>query len=219
MDEICRLEAIQERVLPESYKVFLAHVGHESDGLAWEHIDFRSGIIEKFIARSRRLSLVPRRYMLIGRDLTESELEYFLDLGAGPGTEPPIVRVPVIGLEEALEPEDEGIQPDATCLAEILFREAYYDLRVEPLQHVSLHSDVRGEDPPKGRVEEILSDLGLSRHPLSGPWVQGYESDEGIIEVRWLNGKGLQLISASDDEEWISRMGKELRSRLPVVLI
>lgn len=74
MDEICRLEAIQERVLPESYKIFLAHVGHESDGLAWEHIDFRSGIIEKFIARSRRLSLVPRRYMLIGRDLTQTLL-------------------------------------------------------------------------------------------------------------------------------------------------
>ncbi|OJH35843.1 hypothetical protein BON30_35000 [Cystobacter ferrugineus] len=157
--------------------------------------------------------------MLVGRDLTESELEYFLDLGMGPDTEPPIVRVPVINLEEALEPEDERIHPDATGLAEMLFREAYYDLRVEPLQHVSLLSDVRGEDPPKGRVEEVLSELGLSRHPLSGPWVQGYESDEGIIEVRWLGGKGLQLITASDDKGWVSKTGKELRSRLPVALI
>ncbi|ATB38376.1 hypothetical protein CYFUS_003810 [Cystobacter fuscus] len=218
-DEIHRLEEVQGRTLPEAYKTFLTHVGHGSDGLAWEHIDFRPSAIERFVTRSRRLSLVPRRYILVGRDLTESELEYFLDLGVDSGNGPPAVRVPVINLEDKLEPESERIHPDATSLAEMLFREAYHDLRVEPMQHMSLHSDVRGENPPKERAEQVLTELGLIRHPLSGPWVQGYESDEGVIEVRWLKGEGLQLIAASDHEEWISKVGKELRSRLPVVLI
>lgn len=219
LEDISKLEAAQGRPLPSSYRVFLARLGQGTHGAGWEHIDFRVDTILQFLERSRYARHVPRRYLLIGRDLTESTLEYFLDLETAPGGEPRVVRFTVLGIDEGFS-EEEDVAPEATSLAELLFRDALLALRIEPLSSSALHACVnRHVAPDELPVREVISSLGLVLHPLSGPWAQGYECEEGVVEVRWLHGKGLQIITASEDKAWVSQIGKELRSRLPVVLL
>lgn len=220
-EDIARLGAAQQRPLPMDYVILLRQVGHGTYGLRWEHVDFRVDSILRFLARmGDNLPLILGRYMFIGRDLTESNFEFLLDLEQASADGTAVVRSGLFHLEkDELLPED--VAPDATSLAEMIFRAAFLDFRKETLPHVSLHAakEFTGTREERGQVEAVLAELGLRRHPLSGPWFQAYEEDEGTVAVRWNEGSTLQLITASADQDWLPKMGKELRSRLPLFIV
>lgn len=217
--DLARLESLQKRPLPDDYRTLLKRLGHSVHGLKWDHIDFRLEPTVRFLERmGNDLRFLQGRYMLVGRDLTESNLEFLLDLEGSAEGGIPVVRTSVFSLSEALTPDD--VNPDATSLAELLFREAYLDLRREPLPQSSLHvsMDFSGRLDERELVERVLVGLGLARHPLSGPWFQAFETHERLVVVRWLKGRTLQLITASTDESWVSGVGEALERRLPLRL-
>ncbi|MBZ4419825.1 SMI1/KNR4 family protein [Myxococcus sp. RHSTA-1-4] len=216
-EDIAELAAEWRRPLPEDYVAFLQRMGHRTEGLKWEHIDFRVDTMLRTLRYPWENYVLPKRYLLIGEDLTESEYSYALDLESRSMDGTAVVRA-VYRLNYEIGPEH--TLPEATSLAELLFNNTFLDVRIESLPHRSGHRGLRfvGRPEEKQPFESVLEELGLVRHPLSGPFFQAYECDEGRVAVRWNEGQYGQIISASESTAWLSMVGKTLRSRLPVRL-
>lgn len=217
-EDIARLEAVQGRPLPEDYVAFLQRMGHPTAGLKWEHIDFRPETLVRFMTYPMDTKpIITRRYLFIGQDLTESTLQYLLDLENRSADGTAVVRA-VYWLRHEVEPEN--TLPEGTSLAELLFNNAYLDTRIESLPHRSGHRGLRFVGRPEETQphESVLEELGLTRNPLSGPFFQAYECEAGRVAVRWNEGQYGQIISASESKDWLSSVGKTLRGQLPVSL-
>ncbi|MBZ4423273.1 SMI1/KNR4 family protein [Myxococcus sp. RHSTA-1-4] len=216
-EDIAELAAEWRRSLPEDYVAFLRRMGHRTEGLKWEHIDFRVDTMLRSLRFPREKRILPNRYLLIGEDLTETDLRYALDLEKRSEDGTAVVRA-VFRMTSEFGPEH--TIPEATSLAELLFKNTFLDVRIESLPHRSGHRGLRfvGRPEEKQPFESVLEELGLVRHPLSGPFFQAYECDEGRVAVRWNEGQYGQIISASESTAWLSTVGKTLRSRLPVRL-
>lgn len=214
-EDIARLESVQGRPLPEDYVVFLQRMGHSTQGLNWDHIDFRLDTMLRILLKPRENLVLPKRYLLIGEDLTESDLRYALDLRGRSEDGTAVVRTEY-RFNEDLTPE--GVVPEATSLAELLFNNTYLDVRIHSLPQISDYSGLRFINKPEEKQPHdfVLEELGLVRHPLSGPFFQAYESDEGRVAVRWNEGQYGQIILGSEDRAWLSKTGEELSSRLPI---
>ncbi|MBZ4417984.1 SMI1/KNR4 family protein [Myxococcus sp. RHST-1-4] len=217
-EDIAELAAEWQRPLPEDYVAFLQRMGHRTEGLKWsEHIDFRLGTMLRSLRFPREKRILPKRYLLIGDDLTEADLRYALDQENRSEDGTAVVRA-VYRMTSELGPEH--TIPEATSLAELLFNNTFLYERIESLPHRSGHRGLRfvGRPEEKQPFESVLEELGLARHPLSGPFFQAYECDEGRVAVRWNEGQYGQIISASESIDWLSMVGKTLRGRLPVWL-
>lgn len=218
-EDVAELAAEWQRPLPEDYVAFLLRMGHRTEGLKWEHIDFRLGTLLRSLRYAREKRILPRRYLLVGIDLTESDLRYALDLEKHSEDGTAVVRT-VYWMNHEIEPEN--TLQWATSLAELLFRVSFSLLRVESLPHFAEATWVQcvGRPEEKQPYEFILEELGLTRHPLSGPFFQAYECDEGRVAVRWeefetdrrMHG---QVITGSESREWLGKVGRTLRGRLP----
>jgi hypothetical protein len=214
-DDIAELAAEWQRPLPEDYVAFLKRMGHRTEGLKWEHIDFRLGTLLRSLRYPWEKRILPKRYLLVGEDLTESDLDYALDQERRSEDGTAVVRA-VYRMNHEVEPEN--TLPEANSLAELLFNNTYLFMLIESFPNRSLHAGLRFVGRPEERqpYESVLEELGLTRHPLSGLYFQAYESDEGRVAVRWNEGEAGQIISASESTEWLGKVGKTLRARLPV---
>jgi hypothetical protein len=218
-EDIAELAAEWQRPLPEDYVAFLQRMGHPTEGLKWEHIDLRLGTMLRILRRPREKRILPKRYLLVGEDLTESDLRYALDLEKRSEDGTAVVRA-VYRMNDELGPEH--TLQWASSLGELLFHSTYRSEFIESLPHSAraIWVDPVGRLEEKQPYEVVLEDLGLTRHPLSGLFFQAYECEEGHVVVCWeesdWDGKvSGQVITGSESREWLGKVGRTLRGRLP----
>lgn len=168
IDDILLLEHFAGRRLPDDYKTFLAHMGRENAGLTqyFAGMDLRFSTLREYYAHSSWRP--PPPYILIGRDEGEMPINTFLDCSKS-AEQPSVVQFVVPDDSGAIrKPPWHDVLRIASSLEELVFRCAFTNFVAYKLRFEAYGRVVQPIPSARDRIEAILPNLNLTKHPASG---------------------------------------------------
>lgn len=163
-EEISSLQAAVGRPLPTAYVEYLQCMGHHTGSLVfYESSDFSFETMLRIHTR-REVLMPPERFLMFGVAEDDPYYNFHLDCGT---PEPQVVRFPMPETAEEFPKVIQHLDWLASSLYELVFSRAYLDFHLPGFsqQVVLAEDDSRPLDITK--VEAVLAQLGLARHPQS----------------------------------------------------